>query len=170
MIKIIGFIIILASAAKLGYDLSCKYSNRTSELRSFINILERVSNEISFSNCIITDALISSCNVRSKTISNMVRCVVDKVRNNNLSLAESFNSYIKTDDKLSLNSKDVDEIGRFFSMLGSGDHEDEIKHINNSIINIKSNLQSAIEDEKKYVKLFRTSGILGGLLIAIILA
>ncbi len=170
MIKILGFIIIVVSSAKIGFDLSEKYSNRTRELKALINVFERVKNEISFSNCVISDALINSCNVKSKNISYMIKFVSDAVSKKSITLADAFNSYIKMDNTLSLNNKDIEEINSFFSMFGSGDREDEIKNINNSISNIKSNLQAAIDDEKRYVKLFRTSGVLAGFLIAIILA
>ena len=44
------------------------------------------------------------------------------------------------------------------------------ENISNTVDNIKSHLNEALEDEKKYVKIFRTSGVLAGFLIAIILA
>lgn len=170
MIKILGFLIIVASSAKIGYDLSEKYSNRTKELKAFVNVLERIRNEISFSNCVISDALIKACDVKSRAVNNMIKLVSETVREKGITLHEAFNTYIKMDNTSSLNSRDIEEISRFFLMVGSGDREDEIKNINNTIVNIKSNLQSALDDEKRYVKLFRTSGVLAGFLIAIILA
>ena len=169
MIKILGFLIIVASSSKIGFDLSQKYSDRTKELRGFISVLERIKNEISFSNCIITDALVKASNVKSQTISSMVKNISKKIEEKNISLSDAFNTYIK-ENSIALDKKDTDEISRFFSIFGSGDREDEIKNINNSVINLKNNLQTAIEDEKKYVKLFRTGGVFAGFLIAIILA
>lgn len=170
MIKIIGFLIIVASSAKIGFDLSEKYCNRTRELKAIINVLERVKNEISFSNCIISDALLRSCDGKIKAVNNLIEYVSKAVKENSITLVEAFSTYIKNDNDLSLNNRDVEELGRFFSMSGSGDRDDEIKNINNCIVNINSNLQTALEDEKRYVKLFRTSGVLAGFLIAIILA
>ncbi len=170
MIKMLGFLIIVASSAKIGFDFSEKYSNRTKELKSFVNVLERIRNEISFSNCIISDALIKSCDVKSKSVHNMIIIVSKIVREKSVTFHEAYNTYLENDNTSSFNIRDIEEISRFFSMLGNGDREDEIKNINNTIINIKSNLQSALDDEKKYVKLFRTSGVLAGFLIAIILA
>lgn len=169
MIKILGFLIIVASSAKIGFDLSQKYSDRTKELRGFIGVLERIKNEISFSNCIITDALVKASNVKSQTIRNLVKSISEKIEEKNISLTDAFNTYIK-ENSMALDKKDTDEISRFFSMFGIGDREDEIKNIDNSVINLKNNLQTAMEEEKRYVKLFRTGGVLAGFLIAIILA
>ena len=170
MIKVIGFLIIVISSAKIGFDLSKKYINRTRELKSFVYFLERLKNEISFSNCIIKDALVNCCNVKNETVKNMLNYMYDKINKNNVSPWDAFNDFIKNDSLHSFCKADVDEIGRFFSCVGSGDRQDEIENICNVISNIKVNLANAAEDEKKYVKLYRTSGILAGFMIAVILA
>lgn len=170
MIKIIGFLIIVASSAKIGFDLSQKYCNRTKELKCFINVLERVKNEISFSNCIITDALSKAADTKMNTVSNMIFYILQTVKEKGVTLADAFNTYIRDNNFLSLERKDIEEINQFFSVFGSGDRDDEIKNLNNTITNMRLHLQSSIDDEKRYVKLFRTSGVLAGFLIAIILA
>ena len=149
MIKVIGFLIIVISSAKIGFDLSKKYINRTRELKSFVYFLERLKNE---------------------TVKNMLNYMYDKINKNNVSPWDAFNDFIKNDSLHSFCKADVDEIGRFFSCVGSGDRQDEIENICNVISNIKVNLANAAEDEKKYVKLYRTSGILAGFMIAVILA
>lgn len=169
MIKILGFLIIVASSAKIGFDLSEKYCNRTKEIKAFINVLEKIKNEISFSNCIITDALSNSVNVKCKTIYKMIEYIVKKVEEDKSTLVDAFHSFIN-ENSVAFEKEDMEEITRFFSLFGSGDRDDEIKNITNTLTNMKAHLQTAIENEKKYVKLFRTSGILAGCLIAIILA
>lgn len=169
MIKIIGFFIIVASSAKIGFDLAEKYCSRTKSIKAFINVLERIRNEISFSNCEITDALKRASNVKSESVSKMVNYLSKKVEEDNVALDEAFNVYIDN-NTMAFDRKDADEIRNFFSAFGSGDREDEIKNINNAVAYMKAHLQSSIEDEKRYVKLYRTGGVLTGLLIAIILA
>lgn len=169
MVKIIGFLIILASSAKIGFDLSQKYCNRTKEIKAFINVLEKIKNEISFSNCIITDALLKASEVKCSVVRDMVTYIHKKVEEEKLILSEAFEDFIKKNET-AFTKSDTDEILRFFSTFGSGDREDEIKNISNTVYNLNNNLHSAVEDEKKYVKLFRTSGVLAGCLISIILA
>ena len=59
MIRILGFIIIVVSSVKIGFDISGKYTGRVKELKSFIKVLEKLKNEISFSNCVISEALLN---------------------------------------------------------------------------------------------------------------
>lgn len=170
MVKFIGFIIIVASCAKIGFDLSQKYCKRTSNLKLLINVLERVKNEISFANCVITDALLKAVDGKSNTISNMVCSILKSVSERSVTLDNAFTHYISNNEELLLERNDIEEITRFFSAFGSGDSDDEIKNIDNTISNLKLLLNEAMDDEKRYVKLFRTSGVLAGFLIAIILA
>ena len=41
MIRILGFIIIVVSSVKIGFDISGKYTGRVKELKSFIKVLEK---------------------------------------------------------------------------------------------------------------------------------
>ena len=169
MLKFLGFIIIVASSAKIGFDISGKYIGRVRELKSFIKVLEKLKNEISFSNCVVYDALINSSNVKSSTVSEMIKYIAENVKNENKELCEAFDSYLKT-KPMCFDKIDVDEIFCFLSTLGSGDTEDEIKNISNTTEILKSNLANALENQRKYVKVFRTFGVLAGFLIAVILA
>ena len=170
MIKIIGFIIIVISTSMIGFDMSDKYRRRPKEIRTLITVLEKVKNELSFSNNIVTDAIKNSLDIRCDSVRNMLQGIVCEVEKNNVSLSDAFNLYIKNNDELSLEKNCIDELEKFFSVLGSNDTENEIKNIEITVLNLKEYLGLAVNDEKKYVKLFRTSGVLAGFLIAIILA
>ncbi len=169
MIKLVGFIIILLSSAKIGFDISAKYTGRVEDLKSFISALGKIKTEISFSNCEITDALITASNVKSVNIHNILLYIANKIEKGKMTLCDAFSSYIGENETF-LIKEDIEEIRRFFSVFGSGDREDELENVSNTIINLKLNLNNAVENAKKYVKLYRTSGILAGFLIAIILA
>lgn len=169
MIKFIGFLIILASSAKIGFDISEGYKNRTKELRSLENAMEIIKNEISFSGCILSDALMSASAVKSKSISKLLSDMSAQLKEHKTTASEAFRECMtKNKDILSLKNEDFDILSGFFSRCGTGNVEDEINNISSSVSAIGMNILSACEDEKKYVKLFRTTGILAGLMIGII--
>ena len=169
MIRILGFIIIVVSSIKIGFDISGKYIGRVKELKSFIKVLEKLKNEISFSNCVISEALLNSANVKSTAVNNIVKHLSESIKSGKDNLCEALDSYLLV-NQVCFDKSDVDEIYGFLSVLGSGDRNDEIKNISNTVELLKSNLNVAIENEKKYAKVFRTSGLLAGCLIAIVLA
>ncbi len=169
MLKLAGLFIIVASSAKIGFDFAKKYSDRTSIIKSFIAVLEKTKNEINFSNCIITDALTTAADVKSTLVKNLIAFICDCVKKFGITPEEAVDLYIK-DNSSMLEKNDMEIIKRFFSLSGKGDKDGEIKNIENAVENLKLNLHTATEDEKKYVKLYRTGGILAGFVIAIILA
>ena len=53
LIKLLGFIIIIISSAKIGFDFSSNYTARTSELKDLAFLLEKLKSEIGFSNNVV---------------------------------------------------------------------------------------------------------------------
>ena len=92
------------------------------------------------------------------------------VKKENLSLYMAFEKYLQEKNKLSLTKDDLQVVGDFLTMLGTSDVDDEIKNINSTIGKLNLLLQDSCEKESKYVKLCRTSGVLAGCLISVILA
>ncbi len=170
MLKLIGFLIIMISSTKIGFDYSLKYTSRTEQLKAFVFILERLKAEIKLSNSVIADALDKSNDVQEHNVHIMIEYICNMVKKENCSLISAFKSYLVTDEALSLSKEDLDVLSDFFSMLGTGDVDDEIKNIDSAMEKINLLLQDSCEKESKYVKLFRTSGVLAGCLISVILA
>lgn len=169
MLKIIGFLIIMVSATKIGFDYSSKYIARTRELKAIIFILEKLKSEIKFSNNTIPQALEIISHTSVLTVKNMFLSVCSMVENECCSLDFAFKTYIIDNNTLSLSKEDLEVIQNFFSMLGTGDVEDEIKNINSTSQKLNMLLQDSLESEAKYVKLYRTCGVLAGCLISIML-
>ena len=169
MIRFLGFVIIVMSSAKIGFDASYRYIGRVKELKSFIKVLEKLRNEIEFSNCVISEALLNSANVKSSMVNKLINHIVTNIENGKNSMCEAFVEFVSL-NRMYFYKNDVDEICGYLSSFGSGDTKEEIENITKTIGGLKSNLGVAIENERKYVKFFRTSGILTGFLIAIILA
>lgn len=168
MIKMIGFFIVLLSSSKIGFDISKKYSDRAKELKSLITVFEIIKNEINFSNSVISDALKKASGVKNKNISDLIYYLAQKSKEND-DIGKSFDNYLKINaDNLSLKKCDIDVLEKIFNIIGSGDIKEEISQISNTVKNLEILLELSIQDEKKYSKLFKTTGILAGLLIAVI--
>ena len=167
MIKLAGFLIILLSSAKIGYDIGERYKNRTEELKSLATALEIIKNEISFSNCVISDAIYAGANVGCKKISDLLIEMSKIIKNEDKSVLEAY-ELLSGRYELSLNKSDTQILQKMFSVFGSGDKENETQNIKKAIEEVYKNIKGASADEKKYVKLFRTFGVLSGILIGII--
>lgn len=169
MIKIVGYLIILIASAMIGFGVSEKYRNRTKELLAVRTSLEIIRNEINFNNRLIGDALLAGAGVKIPVISELFKRMSDILAESNITVSKAFSDCI--DDfkgNLSLNNDDINILGNFFSLAGTGSNIEEISNIDSVLSLIELNIKSATEDENKYVKLFRTTGVLAGLMIGTI--
>ena len=64
---------------------------------------------------------------------------------------------------------DIQVINEFSYMLGKSDIEGQLRNIDMTISRLKSQLIRAENEEKKYSKMYRNVGILGGMGLAVIL-
>ena len=169
MIKIVGYLIILIASAMIGFGVSEKYRNRTKELLAVRSSLEIIRNEINFNNRLIGDALLSGAGVKLPIISELFKTISDILAESNVTVSNAFLDCMSDfKESLSLNNDDINLLENFFSLAGTGSNVDEIKNINSVLSSIELNIKSATEDEKRYVKLFRTTGVLAGLMIGTI--
>lgn len=169
MIKIVGYLIILIASAMIGFGVSEKYRNRTKELLAVRSSLEIIRNEINFNNRLIGDALLSGAGVKLPIISELFKTISDILAESNVTVSNAFLDCMSDfKESLSLNNDDINLLENFFSLAGTGSNVEEIKNINSVLSSIELNIKSATEDEKRYVKLFRTTGVLAGLMIGTI--
>ena len=169
MIKIVGYLIILIASAMIGFGVSEKYRNRTKELLAVRSSLEIIRNEINFNNRLIGDALLSGAGVKLPIISELFKTISDILAESNVTVSNAFLDCMSDfKESLSLNNDDINLLENFFSLAGTGSNVEEIKNINSVLSSIELNIKSATEDEMRYVKLFRTTGVLAGLMIGTI--
>jgi len=162
MIKIIGFLIVLISSCKIGLDISNRYSERTKELRSVIQALEIIKTEIEFSNSLLFKALEHCDIVKNKSVSNLMLKISKSLKNN-----ETISNELFENNNLALHKSDIDILTDIFLTLGAGNTQNEVNNINNGIDRLKASINNSLDDEKKYCKLSKVSGLLIGIFIGI---
>ena len=168
MIKLAGFVIIMFSTVKIGRDLSEKYINRTNELKNITSGLDLMCKEINFTNSGVADLLYSASKVNNKKIKQLFENMAHLIKNELNTPLLSFNK-CKNNAGLALNDADIQILCNYFSTCGKSNAEDEVDSIKNTINMLNYNLESAISDENKHVKLCNFTGVVVGLMISIIL-
>lgn len=168
MIKLAGFIIILFSAVKIGYDISQKYINRTQEVKNLINVFDFMCKELNFTTPDLAEMFGTAAKVNCKNIKKLFEDISGVMKNKTITPLEAFN-VCKNNIDFSLNNNDFQILSDYFSVCGSGCVNDEVNSIKKTIFLLDQNLESAIADENKYVKLYRFTGLIVGLMVSIIL-
>ena len=168
MIKLAGFLIILFSAVKIGFDMSQKYVNRLKELKGVTNALEFMCKELNFTTPNVADMLCSASKVNCKNIKRLFEDMSNFMKSNMNTPLEAFDKS-KGSINFALTDKDFQILSDYFAICGNGCVDDELNSIKLAVSMLKQNYEGAILDENKYVKLYRFTGLVAGLMLSIIL-
>ena len=168
MIKLAGFLIILFSAVKIGFDMSQKYINRSKELKGATNALELMCKELNFTMPDVADMLWTASKVNCKNIKRLFEGMSDVIKSDMITPLEAFNK-CKNNIDFALDDRDFQVISDYFAICGNGCVDDELNSIKLAVSMLNQNYEAAILDENKYVKLFRFTGLVAGLMLSIIL-
>lgn len=165
IIKIIISVSIIAIAAILGARKSKKYSDREYILNEAILVFNNIKSNIKYK-CISIPNAIEEARINLKTeLKNVLGSIsismIDNGINERLVLEELDNLY-------SLKQYDKILISNLICSLGSSSIDGEISTIMLGITNLEEELKEAREEKIKNTKLYKTVGIVCGLMLVII--
>lgn len=171
ILKIIGGLMILAACSLSGIAAANRYSFRPKDIRRFRSSVQMLETEI-----------IYGCTPLPQAFNNISMKVEGPLEKFYSMISEDLyvgNSYSLDDtwskgaDKLfhetRLKGTDRDLIAEFGKVLGSSDREDQKKHFELFYIQLKQHEEMAEEERSKNEKMYKTLGILSGLVIFILL-
>ena len=161
---LLTLIIVVSSA--IGILFSKKYANRENEIKEMKNGLNMFSTKIKFTYEPIPSLFME---IGSK-IGGNVGSVFERAANRMKEHTAGEAWKIALDEvKHNLNEEDVKVIKNLGRLLGQTDLEGQISEI--EVVNqfLTNRLENAVEERKKNEKMYRTLGLVSGLMIAIIL-
>lgn len=165
--KIAGSAFVIAATSKIGFDTANKYEKRVKDLQAIESGLWLLKTEIDFSMTMLPYALKKCSTLLQQNISELF-CNVAIGIEDGLGTYESWDKALKTAD-LSITKEDEGVLLDFAGAVGNSDADTEKSNIDKIIERLKISEQSAIEESKKYGKIFRTLGVSFGVIIAVIL-
>lgn len=171
MLNLIGAIFVIFSGTMIGFYQANQYINRPRQIRQMIHALQRLETEIHYGYTPLPDALEKI----SKMISHPIGSIFHDIKNqliDNLGTTvmmawqECFQNHWK---KTSFKNTEKEMILQVGSTLGISDREDQIKHLRLAISQLQSEEEMAKEDQYRYAKMWRSLGMLIGVLVVIIM-
>ncbi len=169
LLKILGSFLVIAASSFLGYVLSADCSKRPQELRAMQAMLHMLENEIAYLSSILSEAFEKLCKSNPGRVSVFFEATACNLKDGTMSGAEAWSAAVKDNlRKTSLNSEDAQILLSFGNMLGSSDLEGQIKNIRLTLEQLKLQEQKAEDNKKRYETMYRTLGIMGGIMLVII--
>ncbi len=166
IIKYILLILIFFLSAAIGIAVSKIFENRVKELREFRNNLNIMKNKIKFTYEPLKEIFCDIANESASAVEKIFEKISIKMENNQLK--EVWENSIQEAD-ISLNQEDKDIIKRLGKLLGQTDVDGQLSEIELTESFLDIQIQKAEEAKKKNQKLYKTLGIVMGLVFVIIL-
>lgn len=169
LLKILGSIVIILCAAKIGFDEAARYTRRVREIRELQSALIALKGEISFCRTPLSSALIKTGQRLKTSINQIFVRAGEALRDGGKSAGEAWEAALfNVEKELSLKNEELYILSTFGKLLGISDAGGQIENIELAREKLAVCEKQALEDEAKFARLYRSLGIIGGVFTAIL--
>lgn len=171
MIKLLGALLILFAGTAVGFLQAAKYVDRAKELRILIHALQRLETEINYGRTPLPVACLVTAEATEQPIRELFLITASLLQGEQeLSLHEAWSVAVEQCwSTTSMKTREKEVLLRMGSVLGMSDSEDQQKHLQLAQLQLKTEEVTAREEQDKFVKMWRSLGALGAVLIVILM-
>lgn len=164
--KYILLILIFGLSSAIGITISKIYENRVKELKEFKNILNIMKTKIKFTYEPLQEIFKEIAKENSTKIENIFGKMANQIHYAQVS--EVWTNCIQEAD-ICINQEDKDVLKKLGKLLGQTDVEGQVSEINVAQSFLDIQIEKAEEEKKKNQKMYKTLGVVIGLVFVIIL-
>lgn len=171
MIKIVGIALIVIASSKIGFVFASRLDKRRKNLIDFKDALSFIEGEISFGKSSPAQAFLNFSNCRKGMVSDFFLYMYKRLSEDKLTVSGACeNAFGKYEWKMCITKEDVKILTDFFARLGKSDAKNEMKNIYNTTVKLNGQIGAAQNECDTSCKMYKSGGILVGMLIAVLLA
>lgn len=171
MVKLIGALCVIFAGTAFGFFQANRIARRPAEIRQFILALQRLETEILYGFTPLAEALRSAGRPLDAALSRLFLRAADRMADDSGSAAEDI--WIEAVEQAwphtAMKASERDIVRQLGYTLGISDREDQIKHLRLAVNHLQAEEQAAADDRKRYEKMWKSLGLLGGSLAAILM-
>ncbi|MGG0740091.1 stage III sporulation protein SpoIIIAB [Niallia taxi] len=170
MMKIIGAIIILATTSLGGMEIAKSFSERPKQLRQLKSALQSLEAEIMYGHTPLHEAARRLSEQLHQPLSTFFENFSQKLMTEETTVRDAWTTCL--DDiwkKTAMKKPELEIMKQFGETLGRHDRASQQKQIMLTLTHIEREEQEARDHQLRYEKMFKSLGVLSGLLIVILL-
>jgi stage III sporulation protein AB len=171
VIKLLGALLVVFACAMLGFAQARRLRERPLQIRRFIIILQQLETEITYGFTPLPEALAKLARQTTEPISSFLNEVARRLQAaERLTVRQvwdlSLNDFWPSTAMKEAERETIHQLG---NTLGTTDREDQLKHLRLAANQLVGREADAMEDQRRYEKMWRSLGVLGGALIVVIM-
>lgn len=171
MIKLIGALFIVFAGTMFGFFQAQQLIQRPKQIRQLIQALQRLETEIMYGHSPLPAALRSISTSLSEPLAALFGTAAEGLHAGRTDSAEeSWRRAVSSMwGRTAMRNAERDIFLQLGTTLGRSDREDQGKHLRLAVHGLQSEEAAAAEEEKRYGSMWRSLGLLSGVLIVILM-
>lgn len=166
----LGAALIVLASAYIGMELAKRLERRTTILRHIKVAMETLDTEVAFAMIPLAQALDQVSRQLPSPASDFFNLVAIRLTNEDISALEAWEEVLDSwKVNIDLEEKDIEILRQFGQTLGKQDIHGQRKQIQLTQSYLNHMESTALDAQKKYQSMYRSLGLLGGLLLVIML-
>ncbi|NHN28845.1 stage III sporulation protein SpoIIIAB [Paenibacillus agricola] len=171
MLKLLGAILILLSATLFGFYQAQQFARRPKQIADLVRSLQRLETEMVYAMTPLPQALQQLAHTCPAPVSLLFRYAAEELKHAaGRTVQHIWGEAIAIHWKhTALKTGEQDIARQLGTTLGLSDSNDQVKHIRLAIHQLEGELDTAVEERKRYESMWRSLGLLMGALIVILM-
>jgi stage III sporulation protein AB len=171
VLKLLGALLIVVAGAMIGHIKARRLADRPAQIRRFIRVLQQLETEISYGFTPLPEAMHKLALQTAEPLSSLFAGITTNLHSRSgLTVKESWEqAVLERWPYMAMQDGEQDIILQLGSSLGTTDREDQLKHLRLASSQLGSMESEAAEEQRRFEKMWRSLGVLGGALIVVMM-
>lgn len=171
MIKLIGALCVIFAGTMLGFYQSFQLSGRQRQIRQTVQALQRLETEILYGFTPLPEALMSVASSQTGPVSRIFRVASEYLAGGMNGTAQDCwrRAVEESWSHTAMKRNERETLLQLGTVLGISDRSDQAKHLRLAAGVLQSEEEAAVEDNRRYGTMWRSLGLLTGVLIVILM-
>jgi stage III sporulation protein AB len=171
MIKLLGALLVLVASTATGFAFAAKVAKRPLQIRELRMCLSLLRTEIDYGSRLLTEAFSRIAETGEGPVRKLFGKVADRLKEaDGLSVSECLRETLDAHwEETSLGREEKQVLLRLGEVLGASSRPDQLHHLEMAERHLAAEEDKARDERDRFVKMYRTVGILAGALLVILL-
>ena len=170
MLKLAGALLLVAAGALLGWMHAGRLAERPAQIRRLVRLLSQLETDIAYGLTPLPEAFGRIGRQATEPLASLFRTAAVRLERDGMAAPEAWRAALDSVWELTAMKNAEKEIMLSLgNTLGATDRDDQVRHLRLAVKQLESLEPEAVEEQRRYEKMWKSLGLLGGALVAVIL-
>lgn len=170
MLKLAGALMLIGAGALLGWMRAGRLADRPAQIRRLVRLLSQLETEIAFGYTPLPEALARIGRQAAEPLASLFREAAARLERGETAAWEAWQAALDgVWERTAMQQGEKEILLTLGRTLGATDRDDQVRHLRLAAKQLESLEPEAAEAKRKYEKMWKSLGLLGGALVAVIL-